>query len=256
MINTIKDIIINSSNTEIADHIINTYIEIEREYIKRKWKISELESGHFVESVRRYVELKLFGNYKSFSDSIGPFNNTVLNSYEQSSGINEYRIIIPRLLFSIYCIRNKRGVGHIANISPNHQDAVYVLSTCKWILAEIIRLESSIEPDETMSIIDKLTNRQFGLIWDTGERKRILIESLKLQEKILIHLFDQSPLDQEELILNIESTDRSYFKKILIKLHKSRFIEYREKENICSISPKGEVAAEKIITKLQNEKSL
>ena len=46
---------------EIAQHALNSYQEIQENFVLEKWKPSELDAGHFVEAVRRAVEKELFG---------------------------------------------------------------------------------------------------------------------------------------------------------------------------------------------------
>ena len=135
-INTILE---KASDKKLAEHIINSFKEVERNYHLKSWKTSSLDAGHFVEAVRRLIELKLFGQYTPINKPLPNFNDKCLNSYLNKQGEESYRIHIPRLLFTIYGIRNKRGIGHISNIKPNKIDSTLILSSCKWVLAEIIR---------------------------------------------------------------------------------------------------------------------
>lgn len=256
MIDEIKKILKNSSDDEISENIMKTYLAVEKDFYTQKWKISELESGHFVESVRRFLEYKLFPQYTPFIKSIGSFNNQVLNQYEQSAGLEEYRIIIPRVLYSMYCIRNKRGVGHISAISPNHQDSIQILMSCKWVLAEIIRIESKMDPNSTIGIINKLTNRQIEAVWENGTIRRILVNELSIKEQILVLLYDKSPSTFKELLNNIECKNATYFKKVLRLVHRDRKINFEEANGICILSPKGELDAENIIMKKCQKESL
>lgn len=248
-----KDVILRiiqyASDDKLSHTILNTYEEIEKKYFLSEWKLSELESGHFVEAIRRFIELKLFGQYTKIGTGLPSFNSSTLENYEKASGMESYRIIIPRVLFSIYCIRNKRGIGHLSLISANKQDASFILSSCKWILAEIIRIESNLDPNTTLALIEKVTQRDIEGIWEEGDIKRLLVTNINLQEKILFLLFDKNPLADEELRDIIENKDKSYFKKTLKKLHADRLIEYKHNGQ-CFLSPKGRKEAESIILKL------
>ena len=57
---------------------------------------------------------------------------------------------------SIYNIRNKRGVGHISGISPNKMDATYILYSCKWVLAELVRQNTGVSTSAAQSIVDDI----------------------------------------------------------------------------------------------------
>lgn len=253
MEHNIKQTLTLASTDIIAENICRTFIEIEQKYFLKEWKTSELESGHFVESIRRFLEFKLFnGIFTPFSQPISIFNNTVLTSYENALGKESYRILIPRVLYAIYCVRNKRGVGHIGLVSPNHQDATFILSSCKWILAELIREESSLDPNHTLNLVEKIIERNIEGIWEEQEIKRILIDNISLKDSILVLLFDKSPLNFQDILTITETKNLTYFKKTIKQLHTERFLEYNEARQTCHLSPKGNIAAEKIILSLNN----
>ena len=115
----LRDLLVASYPEELVDLLIDYFREIDRNYRLEKWKPSELDSGHFVEVARRVIENQLFGSYTPVGSSLGSFNSGILTRYESGSGDESYRIIIPRVLYAVYCVRNKRGVGHVGAISPN-----------------------------------------------------------------------------------------------------------------------------------------
>lgn len=246
MNNKANKVIESSFSVEVADNIFNAYKEIQSNYILGKWKLSELDAGHFVESVRRAIEMELFGNYTPFDQKISNFDDGVLKKYEQAIGNESFRILIPRALKSIYNIRNKRGVGHVSSVSPNEMDATYLLYTVKWVLSEIVRIKSSLSIDETQKIVSEIIERQIELIWEAKSSiKRILNPKLIVPKQILIFLFNESPISKNELIERTEYKNNTNFIKILKNLHKNRLIEFDGKE--CDITPLGVMEAEKII---------
>lgn len=137
----VKDILESNYDTAIAEKIIDSYLEIESNFFVQKWKPSELDAGHFVESIRRLIEFEInSGSYTAFNQKLSNFSNSVLSNYKQQTHIHEsFRMLIPRILKSIYNIRNKRGVGHIKDISPNEMDATLILYSVKWVLSEILK---------------------------------------------------------------------------------------------------------------------
>lgn len=127
---------------DIVKALLDAYREIESNYALQKWKPSELDAGHFVEAARRILEHELFGQATPINQQISKFSDQVLVKYEQATGDESYRMLIPRALKSVYNIRNKRGVGHVGPVSPNEMDATYILYSVKWVLAELVRLVS------------------------------------------------------------------------------------------------------------------
>lgn len=230
---------------DIVDALLNAYREIEENYVLKKWKASELDAGHFVEAARRISEYELTSIYTPISKKLPNFNDAVLKSYENASGDESFRILIPRALKSIYNIRNKRGVGHIAGVSPNEMDSTYILYTVKWVLAELVRIASGLPASETQKIVDSITERKMELIWKEGDITRILDRSLKARDQILVLLYDQSPRLDDELQAIIEYSNKSKFRGILKELHKQRLIEYMA-DGKCILSPRGVIEAESI----------
>ncbi|NGP90257.1 hypothetical protein [Fodinibius halophilus] len=244
----LKKLIANNYDQQISDHLVSSFLEIEENFVIKKWKPSELNAGHFVEAVRRIIELELFGKYTPFNNKLPHFNDSELQRYERQKGHESFRMLIPRILKAIYNIRNKRGVGHISDISPNEMDATLILYNVKWVLAEIIRLNSNLKPEETQQIINKIVERDIQLLWKDGEVKRILNPNILAKDKVLVLLYDESPMPAEKIRGIIEYKNSYNFKKILKGLHSDRLIEFDD-DNICKISPTGITEAEKILQK-------
>lgn len=241
------EILRSKYGNDIAEAIIESYLEIENNFFLGRWKSSELDSGHFVEAVRRLLELELFGAFTPFAKKIKPFGDQVLLSYENASHTEEsYRILIPRVLKAIYNLRNKRGVAHKGAISPNKMDSTYILYSVKCVLAELVRLNSTMSVDASQELIDKITNRNLEILWKTDNFTRILNTTYTTKEKVLILLLDDSPKSENELRNNIEYKNISRFKILLRELHNTRMIEYSNPSKI-EISPLGQIEAERII---------
>jgi hypothetical protein len=244
---SISNILEATSDQALATEIVQSFQEIEKNFYLKAWKVSELDAGHFVEAVRRFIEFKLFGNYTPIGTSLANFNDVVLKRYESASGDDSYRIHIPRSLLIIYGIRNKRGVGHLGNIKPNKIDASLILSISKWVLAELVRLNSTHDIIESECLIDEIIERNIEGIWETGTIKRVLIDGLSIQEQILLLLFNSTILTDKQLYDIIENGNYTYLKQVLKALHTKRLIEYNGSNGQCLISPKGSAKANKIL---------
>ncbi len=162
---TAQDILKKGFDKKIADAIIKAYKEIEQNYVLRKWKPSELNAGHFVEAVRRAIDLELTGKYMPFGKSLPNFNDQALQLYERQVGDESFRMLIPRTLKAIYNVRNKRGVAHISDVNPNEMDATFILGSVKWVLAELVRLKSGLSTSQTQDLLNTIIERHCPLIW-------------------------------------------------------------------------------------------
>lgn len=249
--NIVSKILETAYNKEIAEKIVDTYTEIESNFFLEKWKPSELDAGHFVESIRRLIELELTGTYTPFSQRLSNFSDSVLTNYEQQSGHESFRMLIPRILKSVYNIRNKRGVGHIKDISPNVMDSTLILHSVKWVLSEIVRIKTNLSIPDTQQLIDEIVVRKVDMIWKEEDFQRILDNNITIKSQVLILLYDKSPQDIDELRATIEYQNKSNFKTLIKKHHKDRFLEFKDNGQ-CLISPKGVIEAEEIIKKYKN----
>ena len=107
---------------ELVESMLTSYEKALSEYKKNHWQYFGNEVGQFIEVARRIIEFQLTGQYTPLVDKLKNFNEKILVDWENNSAgaIEEYRIIIPRCLYAMYCLRNKRGMIH-----KNHID-IYV----------------------------------------------------------------------------------------------------------------------------------
>ncbi len=233
---------------DVVDALIEAYREIEHNYALGKWKVSELDAGHFVEASRRMLEHALLGVATPIGKSLPNFNEVALKTYEQSSGDESLRILVPRILWAIFGIRNKRGVGHVGVISPNEMDSTLILGNVKWVLAEFVRLASGLSPAETQSLVDEIVQRKLGLLWRHGDITRVLNSRIPAREQVLLLLYDRSPQKVGDLQSSIEYANLSNFKAIVKALHSERFVELTV-DTTCIITTKGIIEAEQLVKK-------
>ena len=174
-----------------------------------------------------------------------PLNDKLLLQYEQASGDESYRILIPRVLRAIYGVRNKRGVGHLGLISPNEMDATLILYNVKWVVAEILRLESGLSPAETQAATEQVVEREIPLLWKEGSVVRVSRKGVPAREQVLLLLYDKSPQTSDELREQCEYDNPSNFRKMLKRLHSEKFI-FLAGDGSCVLMPAGVGAAQAI----------
>ena len=95
-----------------------------------------------------------------------------MKRYEQANGDESFRIHIPRVIKSIYNIRNKRGVGHISGVIPNVIDSTLIVSCSDWVMAELIRINSNLPYNQCEELISSLVQKKTPLVFDTGKVQR------------------------------------------------------------------------------------
>ena len=229
----------------LAKAITDSYAEIEQNYALGKWKPSELDAGHFVEAVRRAIDFELTGSYLRFGRSLPSFDDAALKGYENASGDESFRVLIPRALKAVYNIRNRRGVAHISVVNPNEMDANYIMYSVKWVLAELVRIKSGLGPDETQRLVDAVVERQSVLVWKDGGVICVLDAHMTARDQTIVLLYDESPRKDADLRRIIGYTNSTNFLKILSRLHKSKLIYYES--GSCRLTPLGVIKAEEIV---------
>lgn len=238
---------------ELVEALLSAYKEIESNFAAKRWKASELDAGHLVEAARRVIDFSLTGKYAHIGKSLPSFNDAELKRYEQLAGDESYRLLIPRVLKSIYNIRNKRGVGHLGAVSPNEMDATLILYSSKWVLGELVRLASGAtsDPTDAQRAVDRIMERRLDLLWKSGDVVRVLHSDLPARDQVLILLYDQNLQSETALQASIEYKSTSKFRLIIKQLHAARLVEFSPGFPIA-ITPKGVEAAERLIVDLSS----
>jgi hypothetical protein len=243
------DVLKTAYGDEVAKQVCDAYKEIETHHALGRWKTAELDAGHFVESVRRLLDFQFAGAYTPFNTSLSKFTDQVLKHYENQAGHESYRMLIPQALKAIYSVRNKRGVGHVGEVSPNRMDSTYLLQTTKWVLGEIVRLNSKAAIDETEKLVTAIAERRVDGLWKEAGIKRVLNTALEIRDQILILLYDESPCSAEKLREYADFKNKTNFREILRRLHGKRMVELRP-DGTCYLLPPGLQRAEGLLLAL------
>jgi hypothetical protein len=242
----IVDILKASTTAEIAEGLVSAFLGVERSFVLKQWKTGGLDAGHFVEMARRYVDQALSGTYKPIGVSLSVLNEAELTRLARLSGHESYRLLIPRVLFSIYSVRNKRGIGHVSEVTANAMDANLILASCKWILSEMLRVTSSRTTEETSSLVNKLSERYIDGFWTEDGLERILHTGLSVRDQILFYLFNRSPASPTA-IHKACGSDISYIKRTLKTLDGEKLVVYDAKASIATLLPTGYKKAETVV---------
>jgi hypothetical protein len=249
MSDQIKDDLKKKYSSELVDALMNSYIELKEQYYLGKHEPSELNGGKFVEACARIIQQQLTGSYTPIGTPIRNMAD-LLRGFETSPSTNHesFRLHIPRMLLSIYDIRNRRGVGHLGgDVEPNLADATIISTAADWILAELYRMFYAVSLNKAQEIVNELVRRKLLLVHNIGTVKRILDPTLPFKDQTLLLLSSIYPemVSDDEIIKDLEYSNPSLFKSSILKeLHRSRMIEYGA-DGICGILPPGQLYVEK-----------
>jgi hypothetical protein len=226
--------------------LLEAYSEICNNYIEQKWEPSELNGGKLAEIVYTILSDTLSG-----SNSVSPSKPQnmlkacqMLENFSSTArpGDRSLRILIPRMLPVLYEIRNNRNVGHVGgDVSPNHMDATVVYSMAGWVMGELIRIFHNVSTKEAQAIVDIVAERNCLLVWEVGDKKRVLDAGMPTKDQTLVLLHQSITwVAQKTLASWVDYSGAAMFaKRVLGPLHSERKIEWDVALGQAKISPLG-----------------
>jgi len=237
----------------LRDPLLAEYQSLVQGFLERRWLPSELSGGRFSEVVYTVLDGHAKNHYAVIPIKPSNFVQACqkLETNTQSHVPRSFRILIPRMLPSLYEIRNNRNVGHIGgDVDSNQMDSVAVVSMCNWIMGELVRVYHGLEIAEAQTLVDALAQVRTPLVWSGGDIKRVLQASLSLPDQLLILIGTTLPsVSIAELLSWSEAPDHRYFMRLLRGFHKKRFIELSKSESVAQILPPGSSKVEALVRK-------
>jgi hypothetical protein len=228
----------------LREDLVCEFRKIVRNFREGRWEAAELDGGRFSEVA--YTILSGFlngGNYPASSSKPSRFDQACkqLESADKNIYPKSARVTIPRVLVSLYDIRNNRGVGHVGgDVSANHMDAAYVLHASQWVMAEFVRIFHNTDLVTATAVVDALVERTVPLIWQIGDTVRVLNPRIPLKDSTLLLLHSStSPIRDAELAKSLEQPKLSNYKRVLNPLHTARLVEYNPATGLLTLSPTG-----------------
>ena len=235
----------------LRDTLLEEYQSILLSFSENRWLPSELSGGRFCEVVFTVIEGYASGIYadtpKKPQDFVGACRRLEQNTHVPRS----FQILIPRLLPALFEVRNNRGVGHVGgDVDPNYMDAAFVVTSCGWVMGELIRVFHNVTIKEAQSLVDSLAQRRIPLIWEGHETRRVLHPNLSIESQILLLLAtSKNHVRSSDLLQWIEYRNVGYFRTLLRRMHGERLVELFCDGDCVQILPPGSNKAAEIIRK-------
>ena len=233
----------------LRDPLLQEYQGIVQSFSENRWLPSELSGGRFCEIVFTVIDGYASGAYSNGPQKPGDFVGACRRLEKNTHVPRSFQILIPRLLPALFEVRNNRGVGHVGgDVDPNYMDAAFVVTSCSWVMGELVRVFHNVNIEEAQSLVDGLAQRRVPIIWEGNGTRRILQPNLKLQSQILLLLAtSKSPVFTSDLFHWIEYQNVGYFKTVLRRMHSQRLVELYDDEEYVEILPPGSREAAEII---------
>jgi hypothetical protein len=252
MINKVKDHLLETYPQELVDSILDSYTELARNLTRNKIRASEVEGGRFCEATIRMLQYKTTGAYTPIGTSLNLDTEiNVLRNLSTASFDDSIRLHIPRTIRVIYDIRSKRDSAHLGNIDTNLMDGTLVLNCCKWILAELFRMESQISVEGAQRIINNLVKKEVPIIQDFGNFEVILNAQLTARGRILALLYNRGEkgATRTELSSRLPPKMRNQLGTQLSRLQHDKSFIHRDKNRIYITRSGEEFVEDNILPK-------
>lgn len=176
---------------DLIIELLREYDTAKRAHFLQDWEKSILHAGKFSElslAVVKNIVDKTNVNLDAihFDKLFGEFMNRKKVTAEDDILL----LSIPRAAASIYCIRNKKRVAHVKSIDPNLVDSAYCVSTCDWILSQLVMLYMDCNPEDLSSLIFSFTEKQVPFVEQFEDGSLVVLkDNLGFKEHLLIALY-------------------------------------------------------------------
>jgi hypothetical protein len=237
---------------QLREALLGEYNSLTSNFREHRWLPSELSGGKFCEIVFTILQGYAAKHYPTSPQKPNDFVSAC-RKLETNKGVpRSFQILIPRMLPALYEIRNNRGVGHVGgDVDPNQIDATLIASTCSWIMAELVRVYHNLPIADAQAVVNHLAEYPSPVIWQDGEVKRILRSDLNLADQVLVLAASETgPVSGKQLMRWTEHYNKSYFMRILNRLHIERCVEFDKSKDQVTLLPPGTKRASNIMAAL------
>lgn len=236
MLDTVKNQLNQFYPQELVDSLLDSYKELVENFNLAKLRPSEVEGGRFCEAIIRMLQYKTTGTYTPIGTPIGNLDTEIsrLANLPKADFDETIRLHIPRTVRVIYDIRSKRDSVHLGNIDPNLMDATLILNCCKWVLAELFRMELQIPVNEAQKTINYLIEKKIPIVQDFDGFLVTLNPRLSARDRILVLLYyrGKEGATREELSLWLPPKMKGQLTTNLSRLQHDKNFIHRVKNQI------------------------
>lgn len=237
----------------LRSELLAAYNEIVRTYREGRWEPSELNGGKFSEVVYTILRGHVDHSYPPKAKKPKSFPDACRDLEKADPALpHSVRVLLPKMLVSLYDIRNTRSVGHVGGeVDPNRMDATAVVHIARWVMAELVRVFHGGDTAAATAIVDALTEREIPLVWNVAGRKRVLDTSMRRKPKALVLIYATAgSVKDTDLADWMEEDDVRYLRRdVLRKLHAERLVEFDEEIGLVHLSPTGTAFVEDAVLK-------
>ncbi len=235
---------------KIIKEIEAEYLGIKHSYYSKDVTSCGIHAARFCELVSALIcqtELAQLKNINSIH-----FNQNIeklLKSQKNSARDEILKLLIPRVLSSIYTLRNKKKIAHIKEYIPERIDMKYIRISIDWILSQLLLIYCNINNNDVIKWLESISFEEIKGLERFEDGNIIFFDhKISIPNKILISLsmfYSGGRIDKKELFENLDIKNNSSFITALGRLKERRMIHQNNKGII--LTKKGIQKAEQII---------
>ena len=161
----VKDLLGKKFDSRRVVSVIKHFLKCVQGFEQTDWEKSLTKAGKFIEATVKLLCLycdDTLPRPREFKASL--YAQKITNINKKTLPEDEIRLQIPRACIFTYDITSNRGARHDPEeLDPNEMDATVAISTCSWILAELVRFSAKedIDIDKAKEIVDSLIKRKY-----------------------------------------------------------------------------------------------
>jgi hypothetical protein len=231
--------------------LLHHYGDLVSDYQVGNWDDSLTKVGKFVEAVLKALfvhvgESPAPGRRFKADPIITGLAGKPQNLYDDS-----IRLTIPRACRFVYDIASNRGGRHDPEeIDANEMDANASISTCSWILAEMVRLsqKGAVDLEEARELVDSLTRKKYPFIEEVDGRVYFHLKKKTAPDVALLALSHAYPgrISKQGLIdtIKLNGFKDDNARKAIQSI--SQLVDNNGNDQLCLLAP-GLRKAEEVI---------
>jgi len=237
----------------IVRDLLDSYGKLKTCYWKSDWEDTLGKGRKFSENVFRALSYMSLGSpIKEIG--IGDMGRIAdkLEKLPKKQHEESIRILIPRTALLVNCFSSKRGGTHVKPLPPSLTDATVCACLCDWIVAELIRVTSSLDFQSVEPLMNEVVRRRLPLVQEFGKKEWLVVaQDLTAQDELLILLFHAKlkglpGLSRRELGHAVQKSAPTVTNS-LAELAGERKVYHYKPKDLYTITDTGEQRVEQIL---------
>lgn len=195
----------------LATQLLDEYVSQEKRFILGDWEPATLDGGQFAEAAARILHHQdsgVLGKRKGVNEClqyVEDFQNKNKHYFPDRKSAGH----LCKVLRAIYKFRSDRGAIHIdPEYDANHLDSKYLLESCRWVLAELLRLFWRGDRKEVSTVIREILKFNIPSIKAFDDTLLVQRTDCSAEEEILLLLYHsrEAGLSRGELGRSVQKT--------------------------------------------------